>query len=229
MPGRFQYSIDQVVNKQMGKVALGLALLSLATTGYYSGQGDTLANRKGSAAEKVNETSFSASSVGCNTAAEEALIEQIRAYRSARGLPEIPVSRALTKVADLHTADLNRTAYHRANQECNLHSWSGSGPAQQCCYTADHQNKECMQQKPAELTDYAHNGYEVAYWNSRGAGPESSLSWWKTSPPHNQVILNKGQWERVTWKALGVSVQGNYAVVWFGRAEDPRGTPPDCE
>jgi hypothetical protein len=47
-----------------------------------------------------------------------------------------------------------------------------------------------------------------------------ALTQWKTSPAHNDVIQNKGMWERLKWKAMGASVDGGHAVLWFGEEED---------
>ncbi len=41
-------------------------------------------------------------------------------------------------------------------------------------------------------------------------------------PRHNAVIINDGMWSR-SWKAIGIGIYGNYAVVWFGNEEDPVG------
>ena len=62
------------------------------------------------------------------------LANVINQYRRDRGLPEIPVSPSLTRVAELHVADL---AAHPRDRGCNLHSWSEHGAWSACCYTDD--------------------------------------------------------------------------------------------
>ena len=77
--------------------------------------------------------------------------------------------------------------------------------------------------KPQELTEYDGYGYEIAYTYSAGAGAEDALRSWQGSPPHNAVILNADTWRNITWKAIGVGIHGDYAVVWFGEEPDPDG------
>jgi len=79
-----------------------------------------------------------------------------------------------------------------------------------------------MWSKPSELTPYTGNGYEIAFWTTDTAFTAiEALTSWKTSPPHNSVIINFGMWQDSDWKAIGVAAEGNYAVVWFGDMSDP--------
>lgn len=171
------------------------------------------------------------SMVGCNTDEEQALIDTIQAYRVSRGLSEIPISKALTFVADAHVKDLNENAPHEDDfNNCNMHSWSDSGNWSACCYTDDHEEAECMWDKPSELTDYKGNGYEIAFGASGiTVSPKGAIQGWQNSPPHNNVILNKGQWQRYDWEAMGVSINEGFAVVWFGSNPDPEGGPDQCQ
>lgn len=146
------------------------------------------------------------------------LINTINAYRVENGLSKIPVSVSLNKVATIHVADL--IAYHVPNGPCNLHSWSKNGKWKSCCYDDDHSNSACMWNKPRELTNYKGDGYEIAVFCSDGISPELALSLWKTSPGHHNMIMNRGKWKKVKWKAIGAEIKGNYAVVWFGRESD---------
>jgi hypothetical protein len=77
-----------------------------------------------------------------------------------------------------------------------------------------------MWDKPRELTWYTGDGYEIAYWSSAGASAEEALKGWKKSNGHNTVIINGGVWRDAQWKAIGIAIQGEYAVVWFGKEED---------
>ena len=77
-----------------------------------------------------------------------------------------------------------------------------------------------MWDKPRELTSYTGDGYEIAYWSSGGATAKDGLDGWKKSKGHNAVLVNKGIWRQVEWQAIGIAIQGNYAVVWFGKELD---------
>jgi uncharacterized protein YkwD len=179
-------------------------------------------------ADSSNNNNPPADKIGCNTDQELELISLIRDYRDSKGLPEIPISKALTKVADYHVRDLINNKPNRSGG-CNLHSWSEQEQWTKCCYKEDHSNAECMWSKPGEITDYTANGYEIAFINPSGATPQGALDGWKSSDDHNNVIVNKEQWKDNDWKAMGVAVKGNYAVVWFGEPEDENGKPENCE
>ncbi|MCU0843567.1 MAG: CAP domain-containing protein [Spirochaetes bacterium] len=157
------------------------------------------------------------------TAEEMKLYDLIMRYRAGRGLPSIALSPSLTHVAQVHARDL--TDNRPAKGECNMHSWSDKGKWSACCYTRDHRQAACMWNKPRELTPYPGNGYEI----SNGAwgvamNAEIALKGWQGSPAHNAVIINEGIWSGGPWKAVGVGIYGNYAVVWFGREADPAGS-----
>lgn len=160
----------------------------------------------------------------CLSQEEKKLFTLLNNYRKSKRLPLIPFSAALTKVAQLHAQDLSDNKPHEKNG-CNMHSWSESAQWSSCCYTADHKQASCMWDKPKELTYYQGNGYEIAssYSNSSGKGTnaEQALKQWKGSPSHHDVILSNGIWKKYPWKAMGIGIYKNYAVVWFGNDEDP--------
>jgi hypothetical protein len=168
----------------------------------------------------------------CLSPAEKSLAIQINEYREEKRLPEVAISLSLTYVAQLHARDL--MLHYKQNSRCNLHSWSDNGPWSSCCYTPDHRKASCMWNKPRELTKYPGDGYEIAFYSNY---PYSSpaifatdiLKGWKKSNGHNEIIVNKGKWKTSTWKAMGIGVYGNYAVVWFGESEDKAGTPSVCQ
>lgn len=149
---------------------------------------------------------------------ETKLYELIMSYRASYNLPSIPLSPALTYVAHTHVRDL---AAYPPTGECNLHSWSEHGEWTPCCYTSDHAQAQLMWNKPRELTTYTGAGYEIAFYNSAGATAVSALEGWKQSHGHNTVIINQGKWNVKTWKAIGIGIYKNYAVVWFGEEPDP--------
>ncbi len=149
-------------------------------------------------------------------ATEQALYDKVNAYRQQNGLSAIPISPALTQVARTHVADLGQNT---PTGSCNLHSWSSQGSWGSCCYTGNDQ-AQCMWDKPRELSSYQGTGYENAYMNSRGVTPDSALSAWQRSSGHNQVILNQSIWANVSWNAIGIGIEGDYAVLWFGEETD---------
>jgi hypothetical protein len=77
-----------------------------------------------------------------------------------------------------------------------------------------------MWDKPREIAQYNDNGYEIAYYSSKGATAEEGLAGWKVSPGHNPLIVNEGMWKDVKWKGIGIGIFGEYGIVWFGQAED---------
>ncbi|WP_455381299.1 CAP domain-containing protein [Salinispira pacifica] len=150
---------------------------------------------------------------------EEALYNLLMEYRTSKGLPEIPVSKSLTFVAQAHVRDLST---HTFDKQYNSHSWSKDGPWTGGGYTPDHKNARLMWDKPRELTRYPGNGYEIALWAPPAATPAGALRGWQGSFYHNQVIVSEGPWARHPWKAIGIGMYGAYAVVWFGEESDPQ-------
>jgi len=168
----------------------------------------------------------------CLTQAETELYRLITEYRTEKGLPEINLSISLSFVARTHAID--QTGNFREGSRCNMHSWSGEGEWSSCCYTADHKKAKCMWDKPRELTNYSGDGFEISFYStypysSPAAFAKDILDGWKKSPGHNDMILNKGMWKKVSWQSIGVGIYGEYANVWFGREEDSAGKPRPCE
>lgn len=159
----------------------------------------------------------------CISDLENDLFEMINDYRDEQQLSRVPLSKSLTLVAQIHAKDLVEN--YTPSKECNPHSWSSKGDWTSCCYTNDHKKADCMWNKPKEIAGYDSPGYEIAFWHSAAAIPGDALEGWKKSQAHNPVIVNEGQWQQVNWKALGVGIYKNYAVVWFGEKEDQY-TPP---
>ena len=155
----------------------------------------------------------------CLKAEEQKLYELLMDYRKEKGLPEIPLSYSLTKVAKMHTYDLyvNKPS---DLYDCNLHSWSDQGKWSPCCYTGDRKSAECMWNKPRELSKYNSDGFEISAWITRMSA-ENAIQGWKKSSGHNQVMINKGPWRKLKWNAVGVAITGTYAVIWFGKEKDP--------
>ena len=154
---------------------------------------------------------------------EMKLYNYIMEYRKEKNLPSIPLSKSLTIVAQTHVKDLvNNSPNQKSN--CNMHSWSKKGKWTSCCYTSNHAKANCMWNKPSELTSYKGKGFEISFGSPENpkyvASAESALNGWKESSGHNSVMVNKGIWKKSNWKAIGVGIYMNYAVVWFGKEED---------
>lgn len=168
-----------------------------------------------------------------NTSEEKALIQLVNAYRAEHGLSVVPLSASLTIVAQLHLVDL--VAFQPDQAPCNAHSWSAQAGGTECCYTPDHAESKCMWDKPRELTTYTGDGFEIAFGSTDKAfaryvaTANDALESWKGSPGHNDVLLQRGSWEGVEWKAMGVAVYKGFAAIWFGQEPDPKGTPPACQ
>jgi uncharacterized protein YkwD len=152
---------------------------------------------------------------------ERKLLLLVNEYRESRGLPSVPLSASLTKVAQVHAKDL--TENHSHNRRCNMHSWSRGGEWTACCYRDNHKNPECMWDKPREIAGYNSNGYEIVYWHSHAVLAANALEVWKKSPGHHAVIANLGPFKDADWKAIGVGIYEGYATVWFGEMEDDTG------
>ncbi len=167
----------------------------------------------------------------CITPAEAKLSDLINEYRRSKNLPGIPLSVSLTKVARMHAEDLSKN--YSAGKNCNLHSWSKDPRWSSCCYTPDHKRAACMWDKPRELTNYKGDGYEIAYFSNFNYSSETefvmdAMQGWKSSKGHNDLLINGGKWKSSEWKAMGVAVQGDYAVVWLGELTDQDGKPTLC-
>ena len=164
----------------------------------------------------------------CLSAEEKKLYDLINQYRKTKKLKPIPLSSKLTKTAQAHVRDLNENYAYEDGAKCNPHSWSDKGKWSSCCYTPDHKEAKCMWDKPMEIAGYASAGYEIAYYTSGEASAEEGLAGWKKSPGHNPVIVNLGTWEKIEWKAIGIGMNGNYGVVWFGELAHEE-TPVVCK
>lgn len=142
-----------------------------------------------------------------------ALTKLINAYRVSLELPSLPTSPALTKVAQAHVRDLN--VNKPVLKGCNMHSWSTKGTWTACCYDGSRAAARCMWNKPKEIGGYPGYGYEIAAMFPAGMTPELALSQWQNSPAHHEVMINRGIWTK-PWGAIGVAVDGDYSVAWFG-------------
>ncbi|MBA3454365.1 MAG: hypothetical protein H0T42_14830 [Deltaproteobacteria bacterium] len=146
-----------------------------------------------------------------------ALAKLINDYRASIKLPRLPMSPALTKVAQAHVVDLN--VNKPVVKGCNMHSWSAKGAWTACCYDGSKTAARCMWNKPKEIAKYPGYGYEIAALYPAGMTPELALSQWQNSPAHHEVMINQGIWTQ-PWGAMGVALEGDYSVAWFGHDVD---------
>jgi hypothetical protein len=143
-------------------------------------------------------------------ALEIELAKQINDYRLQNGLPAIPLSSALSLVANRHVRDL------AMNIGSLTHDWSN------CAMT----DPNCMWKAPQRLgTSYPGYGFENAYRGPAGspASPAAILESWKEAGngPHNDVILNRQIWSKIQWRALGIGIHDGFAAMWVGSEADP--------
>ncbi len=170
----------------------------------------------------------------CLTQNEIELGRIIDSYRLAHNLKAIPLSGALTKVAQAHVKDRALNSSLNQNDRCNMHSWSDKGVWKECCYFAG-SDGACMWDKPKEIAGYKGDGYEIIMVriNSEAETQEVSaseaLKSWKGSPRHNNVILNRDIWKRMDWQAMGIGIYQGYASVWFGVEKDGSGVLKSCQ
>lgn len=151
------------------------------------------------------------------TEEEELLYRMLMSYRVENGKPEIPLSRSLTYVAQLHVRDL---AENKVTPPYTLHSWSKNGPWEGVRYTANHRHARLMWNKPKELTNYQGDGFEITFSKKGGATAKTAFLSWKEQRSISSIILNTGNWETIRWRAVGVGIHDDYAVLWFGDQDD---------
>tara|TARA_B110000037_G_C17029617_1_gene468896 strand:+ start:520 stop:978 length:459 start_codon:yes stop_codon:yes gene_type:complete len=108
------------------------------------------------------------------------LYDLIMEYRIYNGLDKIPLSKSLTKVAQIHSIDQQNNPPD-SNNNYNMHSWSNNGNWTSCCYTTDGAKNRCLWLKPSEITDYIGYGYEISYSYSDGVTAIKALEGWKSS------------------------------------------------
>jgi hypothetical protein len=163
----------------------------------------------------------------CISAEEFKLFNLVNEYRRSDNLPAIPLSQSLSKVAKQHIADLIQNKPDTST--CSFHSWSNKGNWQSCCFTKESRDKLCMQSKPSELTSYPGKGYEVVYWESREATASKAINQWKETPVARSVLTNTKEWAALNWKAIGIGIDGGFAIIWLGEETDPEKETKVCE
>lgn len=167
----------------------------------------------------------------------EVLADLVNDYRERNGLPRVPISPLLTRVAEAHMRDMARQGDGgldvldmrdpASGKKCSAHSWSDDGNWTPVCFTLDGRYAQAMWDKPREITRgvYKADGIEIAAWDSYGITPDFALKLWQGSPAHDHVIRETDVWRGSDWKAMGVAIGGHYAYIWFGKDPDPNAKP----
>ena len=171
---------------------------------------------------------FAHTEEACLNEEEAKLYSLVNEYRDEKGLPAIPFSAKLTKVAQAHVRDLAMHYDISKSDRCNPHSWSKKGEWTACCYTNDHKKAQCMWDKPSEIAGYESSGYEIAYYGSAGANAQEGIAGWKKSKSHNPLLINSGIWKDIKWGAIGVGIYEEYGVIWFGELTDSQNEYSVC-
>jgi len=149
---------------------------------------------------------------------EAILYNMINDMRRQNKLSVIPLSEALSIVAHTHLNDL--IANKPQEKGCSIQGWSKSDKWTACCNTKDAAGIKCMTSKPKEITGYAGNGYELAFWGEEKATPTDAASMWQQANASADMILSRGKWKGFQWKAIGVGIKEGYAVLWLGDKTD---------
>ncbi len=144
---------------------------------------------------------------------EQAMFDELNKLRDSKGLKRINLSMELTKVARIHSLDIQKNSKEILSMG-NMHGWSISNHWQGGGYPGDHSNAKMMWMKPSELSNYPGNGFEVSFSSGTTFMPSAAINAWNNSPGHKEVILTEGQWSDLT--SVGLAASSNYACMWFG-------------
>lgn len=148
------------------------------------------------------------------TEQETILFNLINDLRQQHQQTILPLSKKLCFVGQTHIDDLN--ANYKTEDGCSLHSWSDKGRWTPCCHSKDPSGINCMKIKPKEIAGYTGLGFELIYWGDESANALDAYNLWRDNKASIEMILCNGKWKSFQWKSLGVSLKGNYAIIWFG-------------
>lgn len=230
------YSIDvyrhagNTANVHKKDVNFTVAVSDNGTTSTYSGHMDTqtdhikLATYSSSGCSGLKYHKESASSHRVLDSSR-ALADAVNMLRFKYQLHAIPFSPNLSRVAQLHAADLELnlgTDTSTNSHECSEHSWSRSDKWLGCCHRQISTDKAdmCMYNKPKQIVPntYPHKGSEIVISNTDGITPEEAINRWiseKGKEADRSLLLSDG-----IFYAIGAAVSQHYAVVWFGNTVD---------
>lgn len=154
----------------------------------------------------------------CISPEEYQLHQLINDYRKAFALPAIVLSKSLSYVAITHARDL--AANFDPDSVCNMHSWSDKGRWKSICYPSEQSRKNNIRLKAKEIIGYPGDAYELTYWSNAEIAPRQILSFWRENKVAGNMLLNQDKWLGKTWKAMGIGIEGGYAVLWLGQEVD---------
>jgi len=155
---------------------------------------------------------------------ETRILGMINSYRKLNKLPEIPISRSLMTVAGIHAEDL---MLNRPDTGiCGLHSWSDKGTWAACCET-DISTKSCFETKAMELASYKGKSVEMVFRLKKEMTGPNIFQMMEKSTKAMDIILQKGDYAKRPWKAIGAGISGAYAVIWFGEDIDNQTITPN--
>lgn len=163
----------------------------------------------------------------CINADEYKLYQLINQYREKLSLDPIPLSKSLSYVAKTHAIDLSEN--YNASDDCNMYSWSDKGDWKPFCYPADQNRKNDIKDKANEISGYPGKAYEITYWDNTDVSPEDILSFWTGIEYTGSLISNASKFSSISWKSMGVGINQDYVLVWFGEAEDLEAYTILCE
>ena len=152
------------------------------------------------------------------------------AYRASRGLPAVPLSKALTTTAGRHVLDTRENMWAEGKDR---------RPAPSC--TAGATRPTLPTTAPAGDVERAGSvsapGTPIPATRSPPLGSRTSadaLDLWIASPGHNAILTDTGTWASIGFTAIGIGLDsspgpgrygGRVYDVWFGAAPDPTGPP----
>lgn len=216
-------------------LALGACDVNVQTHQIVSAPPVPGAERRQALAEHVTTRTISPAEAEAAARSQDpaVLARLVNEYRARHGLPAVPLSPQLTKVAQAHVKDMaaqprgGLSVFEKTDPktglECGPHSWSKGGNWTPVCFTGDGRYALAMYSKPREITGGAYDadGFEIAAWDTISITPAVALEAWQMSPSHDDVILERHNWDGAHWQAMGVAIGGHFAYIWFGKKPDP--------
>jgi len=163
----------------------------------------------------------------CISPKEKAFADWINYLRKEYGKEKLPLSLSLSYVARTHITDLEQN--HPDTSICNLSSWSNKGNWKPCCYNPYVVRRNCMWDKPKELTNYVYRGYELVAFFQDILKQDSLIALWGNSQDVLDMILTRAEWGKKSWRTMGVAINDHYVSVWFGQRADKAGQPKICK
>lgn len=154
----------------------------------------------------------------CISSEEFQLYQLINDYRKAFALTPIDLSKSLSFVAKEHVHDL--AVNFNPDSACNLHSWSDKGRWTPICFPSEQSKKNNVWLKAKEIIGYPTEAYEITFWSNAESSPREILNFWRENKASQDILLNKLDWKKKSWKSIGIGIENGYTVVWLGESID---------